>query len=267
MTMTAKSLLCGMMARGEVPLGIFISSLDPAVTDIMAAERFNYVVLDGEHGRFSRIEVENHVRAARAGGTLTFVRILENAPALIQSMLDVGAQGLFVPHIDTAEQARAAVAAARYAPQGKRGMCPACMAGGYTLEGWPDHVHASNDNVMVVPILESRAAIDNIEEILSVDGIDVVHFGPGDLSADLGIDFVRDFDQMRMLWERAVQATHAAGKFILAPAGFDYDAADMLIVEMDLMVLRKAVGRMMRDHREKRGRVPIMRPDGAKELS
>tara|TARA_B110001454_G_scaffold218389_1_gene246207 strand:+ start:1335 stop:2138 length:804 start_codon:yes stop_codon:yes gene_type:complete len=267
MTVTAKSLLCGMMERGDVPLGIFISSLDPSVTDIMAAERFDYVVLDGEHGRFSRVEIENHVRAAKAGGTLPFVRILENSPALIQSTLDVGAQGLFVPHIDTAEQASSAVAAARYAPSGQRGMCPACMAGGYTLDGWIDHVHASNENVMVIPILESRAAIDNIEEILAVDGIDVVHFGPGDLSADLGIDFVRDFDQMSKLWERAVQATHAAGKFILAPAGFDYDTADMLVVEMELMVLRKAVSRIVRDHRGNSAERLIMRIEGSKELS
>src|SRR5687767_10033028 len=72
------------------PLGIFVSSLDPASTDIMALAGLDFVVLDGEHGRFSRADIENHVRAARLGDIVPLVRVLENAPTLIQSMLDLG---------------------------------------------------------------------------------------------------------------------------------------------------------------------------------
>ncbi|KQY68396.1 MULTISPECIES: HpcH/HpaI aldolase family protein [unclassified Sphingomonas] len=245
----ARSRLSAMVADGRQPFGIFISSLDPASTDIMADAGFDFVMLDGEHGRLGRIEVEQHVRAARAGDMIAFVRILENAPTLIQATLDAGADGVMVPHIDTAEQARAAVAASRYAPRGRRGMCPACRAGRYTLEGWPEHVHASDDNVMVIPILESRQAIENVEEILAVDGIDLVMFGPGDLSADMAIDFSTQGHLMDAAWERALAATRAAGKHMLAPAGFTYDDADMLIVEMELMLLRRTVGRLVADHR------------------
>ena len=101
---------------------------------------------------------------------------------------------------------------------------------------------------VVIPILESKAAIDNIDEILAVDGIDIVHFGPGDLSADMGIDFSREGHLMEAAWRRALDATRAARKRMLAPAGFTYDDADMLIVEMDLMVLRKAVGTIVSNH-------------------
>lgn len=255
--------LRAMMDRGEKPLGIFVSSLDPASTDIMAAAGFDYVVLDSEHGRLGRIEVENHVRAAVAGGVIPFVRVLENSPTLIQSMLDVGAQGVVVPHVDTAEDASAAVAASRYAPRGRRGMCPACYAGGYALAGWPEHVRSSDDGAMVIPILESCRAIANIEEILAVDGIDVVHFGPGDLSADMGIDFVRDGHLMAEAWRHALAATRAAGKRMLAPAGFDYDDADMLLVEMELMLLRKAVDRVVADHRAAHSAGRLAPPVGA----
>jgi 4-hydroxy-2-oxoheptanedioate aldolase len=248
MTLEARSRLNAMIARGVQPFGIFISSLDAASTDIMADAGFDFVMLDGEHGRLDRIAVEQHVRAARAGDMIAFVRVLENSPTLIQSILDVGADGVMVPHIDTAEQARAAVAASRYAPRGKRGMCHACRAGRYTLEGWPEHVHASDENVMVIPILESRLAIENIEDILAVDGIDLVMFGPGDLSADMAIDFSKEGHLMEAAWHRALAATRAAGKHMLAPAGFTYDAADMLIVEMELMLLRKTVGQLVADH-------------------
>lgn len=237
----ARARLLEQMSRGEKPLGIFVSSLDPAATQIMADAEFDFVVLDAEHGRLSRFEVECHVRAAEAGGITPFVRILENSPALIQSMLDAGAHGIVVPHVDTAEDARLAVAASRYAPYGRRGMCPACHAGRYTLDGWAERASAANANTMVIPIIESQKAVENIEEILAVDGIDVVHFGPGDLSADMGIDFVREGHRMVEAWHHCMNATLKAGKRMLAPAGFDYENADMLIVEMDLMVLRRAV--------------------------
>ncbi len=231
------------------PLGIFVSSLDPASTDIMALAGVDFVVIDGEHGRFARADIENHVRAANLGGILPFVRILENSPTLIQSVLDLGAQGVVVPHIDTAEDARSAVAASRYAPQGNRGMCPACNAGGYGMGGWSAHVKASDANVLIIPVLETRRAIENVEEILAVDGVDIVLYGPGDLSADMGIDFIRDGHLLTHAWRTLLAATKRAGKSALAPCGLGFDEADMLIVEMELIVLRKAVGRLVDDAR------------------
>lgn len=244
----AKTRFTAMMDRGEKPLGIFVSSLDAASTEVLADAGFDYVVLDGEHGRMSRIEVEHHVRAAEARGVAPFVRVLENSQTLIQSMLDVGAQGVVVPHIDTAEDARAAVAASLYAP-GRRGMCPACHAGGYTLDGWAEKVVRANANVMVIPIIESRRSVENVAEILAVDGIDVIHFGPGDLSADMGIDFATGLDKLMDAWRAVVDATRSAGKYVLAPHGFGFDEADMLIAEMELMVLHRAASAIVADHK------------------
>ncbi|MFB0875660.1 MULTISPECIES: HpcH/HpaI aldolase/citrate lyase family protein [unclassified Sphingobium] len=245
----ARSRLIEIMAQGRQPLGIFVSSLDPASTDIMALAGVDFVVIDGEHGRFGRADIENHVRAANLGGILPFVRILENSPTLIQSMLDLGAHGVLVPHVDTAEDARSAVAASRYAPRGKRGMCPACNAGGYGMAGWSAHVDASDANVLIIPVLESRKAIENIEEILAVEGIDIVLYGPGDLSADMGIDFVEDKHLLAEAWQRLLAATKRAGKSALAPYGLGFDDADMLIAEMELMLLRKAVASLVDEAR------------------
>ena len=244
-----KAAFVEMINRGGKPLGIFISSLDPASTGIVADAGFDFVVLDGEHGRMSRIEVENHVRAAEARGTVPFVRILENSQTLIQSMLDVGAHGVVVPHVDTAEEARAAVAASLYSPRGKRGMCPACHAVGYSLDNWQEYTRAANENIMVIPIIESRKSVENIEAILAVDGIDVVHFGPGDLSADMGIDFSTQLDELMSAWRTVLNATRAAKKYVLAPRGFGFDDADMLIAEMELMILRRAASEMVSEHK------------------
>lgn len=246
----AKTTLLGKIARGEVPIGPFISSLDPASTDIFAQAGFDFVILDGEHGRMSRIEVENHVRAALLHGTIPFVRVLENSQTLIQSMLDVGAQGVFVPHVDTADDARRAVEATRYSPRGKRGMCPACFAGSYSMATWADATKAADENIMVIPIIESKKAVENIEEILAVDGIDVVNFGPGDLSADMGLDLNTELDKLTGQWRKVLKATRDAGKYVLAPRGFGYDEADIIMVEMELMILRRAAGEILADHRK-----------------
>jgi len=124
-------------------------------------------------------------------------------------------------------------------------MCPACNAGGYGMAGWSAHVDASDANVLIIPVLESRKAIDNIEEILAVEGIDIVLYGPGDLSADMGIDFVEDKHLLAEAWQRLLAATKRAGKSALAPYGLGFDDADMLIAEMELMLLRKAVARLV----------------------
>jgi len=245
----AKTTLLDRMVKGQTPLGIFVSSLDPAATEVLADAGFDYVVLDGEHGRLSRIEVENHVRAAEAGGIVPFVRVLENSPTLIQSMLDVGAHGVVVPHVDSAADARAAVQASRYAPGGRRGMCPACHAGGYHLKNWGEYSRMANDDIMVIPIIESRKSVENIEQILAVDGIDVVHFGPGDLSADMGIDLTTQSDQLMAAWRTVVQAARAVGKRVLVPRGYGFEGADMLIAEMDLMLLHRVASGIVAEHK------------------
>ncbi len=218
----AKSAIGGPAVSGIKPLGIFISSVDPATTDIVAAAGFDFVPL---------------------------VRIAENTPFRIQSMLDVGAQGVVVPHVDDAVGAEAAVRASRYAPRGRRGMCPACHGGGWSLDRWRERTETADAEVMVIPIIESARAVDNIADILAVDGVDTVLFGPGDLSAEMGLDFNTERDRMDAAWNRCLDATRVAGKRMLAPTGLGYDEADLMIAPMELMLLRDLTGRMVRDHR------------------
>ena len=177
----AKQRMLEIIAGGAQPYGIFISSRDAAVTGIMANAGFDFVQIDCEHSPISLQDLQAHVLAAEAGGMLPFVRVLQNSRELIQATLDTGVEGLIVPHVDTAEDARKAVAAARFAPKGLRGMCPANHAGGFSMEGFGDYMRRADDNIMVMHIIESRAEDTNIDEIIAVDGVDFVHFGPGDL--------------------------------------------------------------------------------------
>jgi 4-hydroxy-2-oxoheptanedioate aldolase len=236
----ARTRLLDMLKRGERPMGVFITSTDPTTTEIMAEVGFDFVVIDGEHGPMGRVQVEDHARAAKAGGIIPLARVLENSQTLIQSTLDSGAQGIVIPHVDTAQQARDAVASCRYSPTGRRGICPTVRSGGYNLETWADFVRAANENVLVIPLIESRLGVENIDEILAVEGVDIIHFGPGDLSADMNLEFPAGMDELRKVWDRVREAARKAGKYTLLPGGLGFEGADMLAAPMDLMLLQQA---------------------------
>jgi 4-hydroxy-2-oxoheptanedioate aldolase len=234
----------------KIPLGIYISSIDPAATEIAGLSGFDFVMIDGEHSALDRQAVLNHVRAAEAVGVIPIVRGLESSGIFIQSMLDLGIAGVVLPKLETAEQARIAVAATRYAPAGTRGMCPACHDGKYTIQGFTDHMRRRNRDAMAIPIIETRRAVENIEEIVNVDGMNLIHFGPGDLSADMGLDLATDLHLLQDAWIRVRDAAHAAGKYAFVPSGMGFEGGDVYIVPMDLMLLREKLTQTVKDFRE-----------------
>ena len=236
-----------MSRAGKVPLGSFVASLDPATTHILGTVGFDFVILDGEHGPIDKIHALAHIRAAHAAGTIPLARVLENSAPLIQSFLDIGAQGLVVPHIDTADDAKRMVAAGQYGAG--RGMCPICHAADYALEQWSEFVTTSNDNVLMIPLIESGRAMDNLAEIVATPGIEVVMFGPGDLSQDIGIDILADRPKVIELWNKFRTTVHAAGKLTLAPNGLGLEGSDILTEFADLVFLRNAAVEALKAHR------------------
>jgi 2-keto-3-deoxy-L-rhamnonate aldolase RhmA len=244
----ARSELMRKLGAGETPIGTFVTSTDPATTTILGTVGFDFVIIDCEHGPLDKVQALQHVRAAEAAGTIPIARILQNSPFLIQSFLDIGVHGIVVPHVDTADDARAMVKASRYAAGG-RGMCPMCHASSYSLEEWPEHVHQSNENVVMIPLLESRLAVQNVSDILAVEGVDMVMFGPGDLSQDMGLDLVRDKALLVEAWTHVRDSAHAVGKRVLVPHGFGFEGGDILVRDMDLMMLRSMAITILRDLR------------------
>lgn len=236
-------------AGSHIPLGIFISSTDPVSTEIAGLAGFDFVMIDGEHGPLDRLTILNHVRAAEAGGVVALVRGLEPSGSFIQSMLDLGVAGVVLPRLETSEQARIAVAATRYAPEGTRGMCPACHDGGYTISGFADQMRHRNRTAMAIPIIETRKAVQNIEEIVAVEGVDLIHFGPGDLSADMGLDLAKDLHLLQDAWIKVRDAAHAAGKYAFTPSGMGFEGGDVYITPMELMQLREKLTKTVSDFR------------------
>ncbi|MDH3233657.1 MAG: aldolase/citrate lyase family protein, partial [Alphaproteobacteria bacterium] len=168
----------------ELLVGTFIKTPTGHATEILGDLGFDFVVLDEEHAPFDRGSIDIALLAARAANTAGIVRVPSANPASLLSVLDCGATGVLVPHVDTAAKAREVVAACRYR-EGNRGFSNSPRAGGYGRLGVWDHVDRSDAQVAVIAMIEDPPAVDVIDTIVEVEGLDAVFIGRGDLTVSL----------------------------------------------------------------------------------
>lgn len=164
--------------------GLWVTLEAPTITEMAVGLGLDWVVIDAEHGHLDWKEIVEHLRACVRSETVALVRIAELNGALIKRALDLGADGVVIPWIESTEQLRQAVAYARYAPEGCRGI------GGERATAWGEclveHTAVANDHVLVVPILETVRAVAQAAAMGRVDGVELYFFGPADLSATAG---------------------------------------------------------------------------------
>jgi len=173
------------IARGQVCLGSYISFTDPTVTEALCSVS-DFVWIDTEHNALSLETVQGHLMATRGADTATLVRVPWNDPVLIKPVLDIGADGVIVPLVRTADDVRRAVAACRYPPDGIRGFGPR-RASGYGRLSGPDYCRLANETIIVVVQIEHIEAVQNLDEILAVPGLTSIVVGPNDLAGSMGL--------------------------------------------------------------------------------
>jgi 2-keto-3-deoxy-L-rhamnonate aldolase RhmA len=175
------------LEKGETPLGMQMYTHSPELIEIVGYTGFDFVMIDMEHSRVSVETMVHCIRAAEVSGLTPLVRVAQNDPGLIRQAVEAGAQGIVVPHVKNAREAKQALEAMRYPPEGKAGICPAIRAAYYSQDTWEEYMAYSNQNTMFVPLLEDVEAIENAEEILSLlkPGRDAVGLGLADISNSL----------------------------------------------------------------------------------
>ena len=171
--------------RGDTLFNQFIDLPSPSVVEIIGEAGFEYVIIDGEHGPLSRYEMEMMIRAADATGIHSVVRVPLRDPNIIGAVLDWGASGVQVPHVSTAEEAQIVVKGARFNPGGERGLCPPIRGSHYFKEETKEWCERCNREQAVIPQVEGKEGLDNLEAILDVEGIDAIFLGPYDISQSL----------------------------------------------------------------------------------
>jgi 2-keto-3-deoxy-L-rhamnonate aldolase RhmA/quercetin dioxygenase-like cupin family protein len=184
MKATAIRKLRDKLARDECVYGLWVTLESASITEMAVAAGLDWVVIDAEHGHLDWGDLVEHVRATVRSDTVALIRVAELNAGLIKRALDIGADGVVVPWIETADQLREAVACAHYPPRGWRGI------GAERATSWgqrvAEHVAEAEENVLVVPIIESVTAGRNVGELLEVPGVDIFQFGPADYSSTAG---------------------------------------------------------------------------------
>jgi 2-keto-3-deoxy-L-rhamnonate aldolase RhmA len=238
------------LRRGPV-VGTFQVMPGPAVTEILVLAGADVVCLDAEHAALDIATLEHHVRAAESVGGTVLIRVPEIAAGLSRS-LDTGAAGVVVPRVETAAQAAAAVAAVRFPPVGARGLGGG-RAAAYGLE-LDDYRRRANNSLLLVVMVETRAGLENLEEIADVDGIDVLFAGPLDLASSLGVPVGGEVHEAAV--RRIVDAGLAAGRHVgllctdaQEAARYAAIGARLLMVSTDAMALARACSQQFLDTR------------------
>ncbi|WP_417809885.1 HpcH/HpaI aldolase family protein [Thioclava sp.] len=176
----------------------------------MGSVGYDFIVVDEEHAPFNRETTDQIILACRAVGIAAIVRVQSGAPEAILSALDCGADGVLVPHVTDAESARAIVAAGRY-HTGKRGFAPTTRVGDFGRKSQAEHMETEDNRVTLIAMIEDPEAVENIDEILAIDGHDGVFIGRGDLGAAYaGQDGVRE--HVRSATERVHATALRAGR-------------------------------------------------------
>lgn len=197
--------------------GPFSKTEDPAMIEAMGYAGFDFVILDLEHGPNNVRSLQGLIRAAQIAQIMPIVRIKENNVGLATEVLDIGAGGIQVPQVTTAEEAKAVIRAARFAPQGNRGVCRFVRAADYSATDRFQYFKEANEAVVILQ-LEGTEAIANLESILAVDGFDVLFIGPYDLSQSMGvpgqIDHPTVVKEMERIVEKCRTKNIATGTFV-----------------------------------------------------
>lgn len=214
-----KNRLKAAVAQKKSAIGTFVKLTDPAVVEILALAGFDFFVLDTEHVAVDREQLTNIVRAADAAGITPIVRVRENQQVEILQNLDLGYAGVQVPNVDTPRQAQDLVSYVKYTPHGVRGLSPSVRACGYGTCGVQDYIDAANANTMIISHCETRTCVENLDEILKVDGIDVIFIGPMDLSQSYGVPGNTADPKVKAAIETITAKTLAAGKAVGTVAG------------------------------------------------
>lgn len=208
--------------RGEPALGASIMFPSPQLVEMLGYAGFDWVLIDCEHGSIGPADVEVMSMAADAAGVTPIGRPRSNAAADIQSMMDRGVQGVQIPHVNTADDARRAVAAVKFGPGAARG-----LAAGTRPDRWglgarmADFTAAANAQSLVCVQIEHQEAVKNIKDILTVEGIDVFFIGPSDLSQSMGFPGNAKAPPVAKAIDETLAAIRAAGKVPGMPATAD----------------------------------------------
>lgn len=241
---------------GMPRIGLFLGLCNPDSAELLGGTGFDWLLIDGEHGPNDLRTILAQLRALQGGQADVLVRVVDHDPARIKQMLDIGVQSLLVPMVESAEQARALALAVRYPPAGVRGVGTA-MARAARWNGVPDYLRCADGEICLIVQAESRAALEALDDILAVEGVDAVFIGPSDLAASMGHLGRPDHPEVRTAVlgaiEKIARSGKAAGVFATrldAARAYGQAGARFIALGTDTLLLRQSATSLVLAFRE-----------------
>lgn len=202
--------------------GIQIMSCSPAAVEVLARNGYDYVLIDAEHTALDVTELKEMILAARLHGISPIARVTGPYPVEIRKAFEMGAEGVIVPHIKTKEEMELCVCSAKFPPLGRRGYDCAVRSAGFGAGDYDADAYITNSNEteLVIPMAEDHEFIENIDEILSVPGIDAISFGPADfaLSKNIRVFYKMDMPEVAEALDTIIRKAAPKGIYVMAPA-------------------------------------------------
>jgi 2-keto-3-deoxy-L-rhamnonate aldolase RhmA len=202
--------LSAALSQGRAPLGTWVQMYSPETCELAAAAGFDFVIIDMEHGSFDLSDAVAMIRAVESRRSTPVVRVPANEPAIIKRVLDAGAAAVIVPGITSEADARMAIAATRFEPEGVRGACPCSRATNHGLMPWAEAQSCAHREVAVWLLIEHPGAVRDIEAIVAL-APDAVVLGPFDLSMAMGFGGDHARPEVRSALRRVSAAASAGG--------------------------------------------------------
>ncbi len=207
------------LKKGKKPIGTFFELGSPSIAEALGRTGLDFIILDNEHGPFEAESTRDFTRAAETASLSVLARVRESSRPALLKLLDIGVQGLIIPDVHTVEQVKQLIDYAKYAPIGKRGFCPSRKDGwGFDEMSQQDvagQMAYWNQKTLLIPQCETIGALEHIEEITALHGVDGIFIGPFDLSISMGIPGQFDHPDFQAALARIRKACKDAGKFCI----------------------------------------------------
>ena len=230
------------LQNSQPVLGVLSNSTDPTIAELCGFSGLDFYLIDGEHSPVTTAQVQDIVRACEVSGITPLARVRANDPKLILQFLDAGVMGVMIPGIKTADDVDALVQAVMYPPMGNRGVGPVRAAEylqGSMSQG--EYVQFANEQLLVLPQIEDKEAVDNLDEILTVPGIDGFVIGPRDLAMSMGYYDGPGHDEVKRTIAGVVEKIKQAG-LIVGTTAASGDQAKALVDRGVLFCLNSVAG-------------------------
>ena len=207
-----KNMTKGKIKAGKIAYGVFVNMGCPTIIEIIGLIGFDFAVIDAEHGPMDIETCEHMVRASDNVNITPIIRVAVNIRQNILRYLDIGALGVHIPMVSTKAEAESVVQAIKYPPEGRRGLAGVRAANYGLTDSLGDYVKEANHETLVIVAVETMQAVDNLKDILSVPGVDIIFIGPTDLSSAMGYPGQVTHPEVQKMIGNLVKEIRAVGK-------------------------------------------------------